>query len=308
MTLDFGCDDAALLAALEPSAHAAAALYPAARWPDAARPHRLPDDLRARRRVRSRRRPPGCISRRLLAALEARGIARTVVTLHVGAGTFLPVKVEDTRGSSHACRMGPGRPAMPSAAIERSARGGRPHRRGRHHGLRLLEAAAGRGRAACAPFEGETDLFITPGYRFRAVDLLLTNFHLPRSTLFMLVAAFAGPRAHEGGLCARHRSRLSLLFLRRCLPAGARRAMSGIRLHAPRRRDGAARRGRIATAHGTIETPAFMPVGTAGTVKAMTPEQRARDRRRDRARQHLSPDAAAGRRAHRSGSAACTGS
>jgi S-adenosylmethionine:tRNA ribosyltransferase-isomerase len=126
----------------------------------------------------------------LLAALDAAGIARLTVTLHVGAGTFLPVKVTDT--GDH--RMHSETGFLSAEAAERinaaRAAGGRVVAVGTTS-LRLLEsAAAASGRVA--PFAGETALFITPGYRFRAVDLLLTNFHLPRSTLFMLVAAFAG--------------------------------------------------------------------------------------------------------------------
>ncbi|HUC67034.1 MAG TPA: tRNA preQ1(34) S-adenosylmethionine ribosyltransferase-isomerase QueA [Stellaceae bacterium] len=127
---------------------------------------------------------------RLLAALEAAGIERATVTLHVGAGTFLPVKAEDTRDHKMHSEWG----FIAAETAERinaaRARGGRVVAIGTTS-LRLLEsAAAADGRLR--PFAGETSLFITPGYRFRAIDLLLTNFHLPRSTLFMLVAAFAG--------------------------------------------------------------------------------------------------------------------
>jgi len=126
----------------------------------------------------------------LIAALDAAGVARLTVTLHVGAGTFLPVKVADT--ADH--RMHSETGFLDAAAAQRinatRAAGGRVAAVGTTS-LRLLESAADAdGRVA--PFAGETSLFITPGYRFRAVDLLLTNFHLPRSTLFMLVAAFAG--------------------------------------------------------------------------------------------------------------------
>jgi S-adenosylmethionine:tRNA ribosyltransferase-isomerase len=125
----------------------------------------------------------------LLAALEARGIATTLLTLHVGAGTFLPVKVADT--DDHVMHEEVG--ILPEAAAEAIARtraaGGRVVAIGTTS-LRLIETAATDG--VVRPFAGTTRLFVTPGFRFRAVDLLLTNFHLPRSTLFMLVAGFAG--------------------------------------------------------------------------------------------------------------------
>jgi S-adenosylmethionine:tRNA ribosyltransferase-isomerase len=126
----------------------------------------------------------------LLAALDAAGINRTAVTLHVGAGTFLPVKVDDTR--DHVMHAEWGEISAETAeAIENTRKNcGRIVSVGTT-ALRLLETvAAGDGRVT--PWRGETDIFITPGFRFRAVDMLLTNFHLPRSTLFMLVAAFAG--------------------------------------------------------------------------------------------------------------------
>lgn len=127
---------------------------------------------------------------RLFKELEARGIARAFVTLHVGAGTFLPVKAEDT--AEHRMHAEWGEiPAETANAINQA------HARGRRvvavgtTSLRLIEFAAA-DDGTVWPFNGETDLFITPGYRFKAVDQLLTNFHLPRSTLFMLVAAFSG--------------------------------------------------------------------------------------------------------------------
>lgn len=134
-------------------------------------------------------------TRPLLRRLSARGVRRTTVTLHVGPGTFLPVRVEDTSGHRLLAEWGEiGRRA--SDAIFRARSGG-----GRLVAVgttvtRLVETAA-RDDGTVAPFAGDTDLFLTPGYRFKAVDALLTNFHLPRSTLFMLVAAFAGlKRAH----------------------------------------------------------------------------------------------------------------
>ncbi len=123
-------------------------------------------------------------------ALRERGIGLQRMTLHVGAGTFLPVKVDDTDGPQDAFRVGQHQ-RRDRGSAQRRARQGRPHRRGRHH----VVAAVGK-RASddgvVAPFDDETAIFITPGYRFRAVDVLMTNFHLPRSTLFMLVSAFSG--------------------------------------------------------------------------------------------------------------------
>ena len=126
----------------------------------------------------------------LVAALSARGIGLHRVTLHVGAGTFLPVKADDTEG--HRMHGEYGVVTAETADTLNAARraGGRIVAVG-STSLRLLESAAGTD-GTIKPFAGETAIFITPGYRFRAVDLMLTNFHLPRSTLFMLVAAFSG--------------------------------------------------------------------------------------------------------------------
>ncbi len=126
----------------------------------------------------------------LLAALEDRGIRRVTVTLHVGAGTFLPVRTDDiARHQMHAER-GEITPSAAAAINAARAAGGRVVAVGTTS-LRLLETAAYED-SRIVPFAGDTALFIVPGYRLRAVDLLLTNFHLPRSTLFMLVCAFAG--------------------------------------------------------------------------------------------------------------------
>lgn len=122
----------------------------------------------------------------LLAALDARGISRVAITLHVGAGTFLPVRTEDV--SQHRMHAERGELSEQAAATINAARG-RIVAVGTTS-LRLLETAAHSG--TLRPFAGETDLFIVPGYRFCAVQVLLTNFHLPRSTLFMLVCAFSG--------------------------------------------------------------------------------------------------------------------
>ncbi|GGC56281.1 tRNA preQ1(34) S-adenosylmethionine ribosyltransferase-isomerase QueA [Chelatococcus reniformis] len=129
----------------------------------------------------------------LLARLADQGIALRFVTLHVGAGTFLPVKAEDTNEHRMHAEWGI-LPADTAAAINRTrAAGGRIVAVGTTS-LRLLESAAASlpDGAELQPWSGETALFITPGYRFRAVDRLMTNFHLPRSTLFMLVSAFSG--------------------------------------------------------------------------------------------------------------------
>lgn len=127
---------------------------------------------------------------RLVAALEERGIARETLTLHVGAGTFLPVKVDDTADHKMHAEWGRIDAATADRLNAARARGGRLIAVGTTS-LRLLESAAGE-EGVIQTFEGDTSIFITPGYRFKAVDGLLTNFHLPRSTLFMLVSALMG--------------------------------------------------------------------------------------------------------------------
>ena len=127
---------------------------------------------------------------RLIGALEARGVARETLTLHVGAGTFLPVKSE--RVADHVMHAEWGRIDAATADRLNAARasGSRLIAVGTTS-LRLLESAAGEDGVIRA-FEGDTAIFITPGYRFKAVDGLITNFHLPKSTLFMLVSALMG--------------------------------------------------------------------------------------------------------------------
>lgn len=129
-------------------------------------------------------------TRRLLDDLEARGVSRTEITLHVGAGTFQPVTaltVEDHSMHAERYRV----PEAAAAAVERTrARGGRVVAVGTTSARALESACEASGRLRSGA--GETRLFITPGYRFRAIDALITNFHLPRSTLLMLVSAFAG--------------------------------------------------------------------------------------------------------------------
>ncbi len=126
----------------------------------------------------------------LVAALDARGVSRHFVTLHVGAGTFLPVKAEDTDDHRMHAEWGVVSQETADALNRVHADGGRLIAVGTTS-LRLLESATTED-GTIKPFSGDTAIFITPGYRFRAVDLLLTNFHLPRSTLFMLVSAFSG--------------------------------------------------------------------------------------------------------------------
>src|SRR5262249_13329158 len=156
-------------------------------------------------------------TKELMSELAARGNGVHTLTLHVGAGTFLPVKTDDiaehkmhaewghisgevaaTLNAARVRRWTSRPPISPlvTAADDREGTGGTPAVPGRivavgTTSLRLLESAA-REDGTIAPFTGDTSLFITPGYRFRAVDVLLTNFHLPRSTLFMLAAAFSG--------------------------------------------------------------------------------------------------------------------
>jgi S-adenosylmethionine:tRNA ribosyltransferase-isomerase len=126
----------------------------------------------------------------LLAALTARGIRLVTVTLHVGAGTFLPVRSDDVSEHRMHAERGELSVAAADAINAAKAAGGRIVSVGTT-GLRLLESAATEA-GTVKPFNNETSLFILPGYQFRVVDLLMTNFHLPRSTLFMLVCAFAG--------------------------------------------------------------------------------------------------------------------
>jgi S-adenosylmethionine:tRNA ribosyltransferase-isomerase len=123
-------------------------------------------------------------------ALRDRGVGIHRITLHVGAGTFLPVKVEDVAGHRMHSEWGCISRGTSDALNAARAKGGRIVAVGTTS-LRLLESATAED-GTIEPFSDETAIFITPGYRFRAVDILLTNFHLPRSTLFMLVSAFSG--------------------------------------------------------------------------------------------------------------------
>lgn len=143
----------------------------------------------------------------LMQALDARGVSRHFVTLHVGPGTFLPVRTADTAQHRMHAEHGEIDAATADALNAVKTRGGAIVAVGTTS-LRLLESATGPdGRLS--PFSGATELFITPGYRLRFVDRLLTNFHLPRTTLFMLVAAFSGletiKRAYAHAVEARYR-------------------------------------------------------------------------------------------------------
>ncbi len=142
----------------------------------------------------------------LIERLATAGISLHRLTLHVGAGTFLPVKADDTGDHKMHAENGQISAATAAALNDVRSHGGRIIAVGTT-ALRLLETAAQSGRIE--PFAGETSIFITPGYRFRAVDALITNFHLPRSTLFMLVAAFAGlepmQRAYAHAIAANYR-------------------------------------------------------------------------------------------------------
>ena len=158
----------------------------------------------------------------LLERIEATGASLHRVTLHVGAGTFLPVKADDTRDHEMHAEWGRVDAATASALNAARARGGRIVAVGTTS-ARLIESAADES-GAVRPFQGETAIFVTPGYRFRAVDALLTNFHLPRSTLFMLVSGVQRSRRHAPRLRARDRSGLSLLLLRRRLSAARSRS------------------------------------------------------------------------------------
>ena len=122
--------------------------------------------------------------------MRGRGVDIHRLTLHVGAGTFLPVKADDTAEHRMHAEWGCITAETAAALNTARARGGRIVAVGTTS-LRLLESAAHED-GTIQPFSGDTAIFITPGYRFRAVDILLTNFHLPRSTLFMLVSAFSG--------------------------------------------------------------------------------------------------------------------
>lgn len=158
----------------------------------------------------------------LTQALEARGVRRATVTLHVGAGTFLPVKADEIKDHKMHSEWGEVPPETAAAVAETRRIGGRVVSVGTTS-LRIMEAAA-REDGSLPAFAGSTDIFITPGYRFKVPDLLMTNFHLPCSTLFMLVCAFSGMEtmraAYAHAVARRYRffSYGDASLLRRCDP------------------------------------------------------------------------------------------
>ena len=195
VTLRFECEGEAFRAAL--ARHGAMPLPPYIKRPKGGPPGGDPRDQSDYQTVFAR--VPGAVAAptaglhftpRLLEALRDRGIGWVTVTLHVGPGTFLPVKSEDPRQHRMHAEWGLVTPEAAERINAARAGGGRIVAVGTTS-LRLLESAAAED-GTVAPFRGETRLFILPGYRFRAIDLLLTNFHLPGSTLIMLVAALAG--------------------------------------------------------------------------------------------------------------------
>jgi len=142
----------------------------------------------------------------MLERLRDKGVAQTFVTLHVGAGTFQPVRADDIADHEMHQEWLSVSPETVAAVAEARARGGRVVAVGTT-AVRALESASAQGELA--PFEGDTAIFIYPGYRFRCVDALITNFHLPESTLIMLVSAFAGYRhtlaAYAAAVAERYR-------------------------------------------------------------------------------------------------------
>nr|WP_092961449.1 tRNA preQ1(34) S-adenosylmethionine ribosyltransferase-isomerase QueA [Falsiroseomonas stagni] len=191
--LDFGPDQAALAAALEQAGEVPLPPYIHRDGKPGA------EDVADYQTIFAER--PGAVAAptaslhftdQLLAALDARGIRRATVTLHVGAGTFLPVREDDPRAHHIHQEWCDVSPEAADTINQARAEGRRVVAVGTT-ALRTTESAA-REDGTVAPFRGLTDLYILPGYRFRAVDALVTNFHLPKSTLLMLVSAFAGTR------------------------------------------------------------------------------------------------------------------
>jgi hypothetical protein len=212
----------------------------------------------------------------LLEAIAAKGVERAFVTLHVGAGTFQPVrvdKIEDHHMHSEWLEVGQD---VVDAVEACRARGGRVIAVGTTS-VRSLESAARDG--VLKPFSGDTDIFIYPGRPFHVVDALVTNFHLPESTLLMLVSAFAGypetMAAYKAAVDNGYRffSYGDAMFITRN-PAPRPQIKHESHLSNVLRTAGHRRQGpswSLTFPRGTVETPAFMPVGTYGTVKGMLP-------------------------------------
>ncbi|QIB35856.1 tRNA preQ1(34) S-adenosylmethionine ribosyltransferase-isomerase QueA [Ancylobacter pratisalsi] len=191
VTLRFALKGAALDAAIAAIGHIPLPPYIAAKRDDDAQDRRDYQTMFARHEGSVAAPTAGLhFTPELIDRLEQRGIATHRVTLHVGAGTFLPVKVDDTTDHRMHAEWGEVSPETAAALNDVKARGGKVVTVGTT-ATRLIESAAS-AEGALAAWRGETDIFITPGYRFRYIDGMLTNFHLPRSTLVMLVAAFTG--------------------------------------------------------------------------------------------------------------------
>ena len=216
------------------------------------------------------------------------------MTLHVGPGTFLPVKTDDPREHLMHGEWGDITAETAERIRAAKARGGRIVAIGTTS-LRLLESAAAE-TGDVQPFAGETRLFILPGYRFKVIDLLLTNFHLPRSTLFMLVAALAGLDRMKAAYAHAVACGLPVLLVWRRLPDRAAQMTVGFEVLA---RDGAARAGRLYDRARRRRDAGLYAGRHRGNGEGDDSGGRRRDRRSPHPRQHLSPDAAAGRRADR---------
>ena len=189
--LKFDLSGAELDAAIHAAGHIPLPPYIASKRPDDARDREDYQTIYAREEGAVAAPTAGLhFTEALFDKLDAAGIERHFVTLHVGAGTFLPVKADDTDDHVMHAEIGEVPAAVADALNAVKARGGRIVSIGTTS-LRLLESAADEA-GTLRSWTGPTDIFITPGYQFRFVDLLMTNFHLPRSTLFMLVSAFCG--------------------------------------------------------------------------------------------------------------------
>ncbi|TWT05096.1 tRNA preQ1(34) S-adenosylmethionine ribosyltransferase-isomerase QueA [Reyranella sp. CPCC 100927] len=191
VVLDFGLADSAVLAALRAHGHMPLPPYIRGGRDDAHDRHDYQTVVARHDGAIAAPTAALHFTEALLARLRDAGVATAAVTLHVGIGTFQPVRVDDTDAHVMHIEHGELGPDTITAIDTCRARGGRVIAVGTTS-LRVLEAVAAHHDGALVPWRGDIDLFITPGFRFRAVDLLMTNFHLPRSTLFMLVSAFAG--------------------------------------------------------------------------------------------------------------------